>query len=695
MAYADERAAATEARWSPDLGIALALVLATLAVYSGVTSNGFVSFDDPLYILNNPHVSSGLSLDNIAWAFSSVHSDNWHPLTWLSHMLDCQLFGLNPSGHHAISVLLHALNGALFFFFLRHSTDARWPSFFAAALFALHPLRVESVAWASERKDLLSTLFFLLTLLAYARYVRAPSASRYALMAAALGLGLLSKPMLVTVPLVLILLDYWPLQRTRALLPSVEELREKLPLLVMAGMSAGITLYAQSGKYAMQSFETISLPDRVANAMVSSVAYLGQWVWPDKLAFFYPHPSIVDDAGWSLPLHIAGGLSAVAITTVTVVVARLAPRRPHLLAGWLWYGITLAPVIGIIQVGGQSHADRYTYLPMMGIAIAICFEVSARIGRWARPAIVAGFAVLVLLGVMTHRQVAVWHDSFSLYHHALAVTVNNYVAANNLGADHAKAGAYGKSILSYERAIEMRPDYAASYSNMGIALERIGQPQAALASYRRALELDPGLAQAHVNLGSVLAARGDLDGALGHYERAAAERPESIEILSHYASIQQQRGELDKAIEGYERALELAPDSMELHTRIAGSYLAAGREKPARTHLEAALARDPHLIPAADRLAWLLSTSLDPEMRDGATALRLAKICTDATQNLNPRFLQTRAAAHAELGEFQQAVSWQRRAAELTPIARHKPVADRIDLYEADQPLRIPAGVAP
>ena len=679
---------------SRDLGLSLGLVVATLAVYSGVVSNGFVSYDDPLYILKNPHVSSGLSTPNIAWAFSAIHSDNWHPLTWLSHMLDCQLFGLDAGRHHAVSAIFHALNAVLLFWFFRRATSDRWASFFVAAFFALHPLRVESVAWASERKDLLSTLFFLVTLLAYARYAGAPSLARFSLVVLAFGLGLLAKPMLVTLPLILILLDYWPLKRMSGRLPSRDLIFEKLPLFVMAAASGAITLYAQSGKHTMQSFETIPLLDRIANAMVSCITYLAQSVWPVNLAFFYPHPSIVD-AGWPLSLYAAGAVSAVLLAGISAIVLRLAKSHPHLFVGWLWYGIALVPVIGIVQVGGQAHADRYTYLPMMGIAVALCFEARARIGAYGRVAAAVAAAALLSLGLSTRNQVAVWRDSFSLYQHAQKTTVNNYIAAHNLGADLSQEGTYRQAIRHYLHAIAIRPDYAASRSNLGIALERTGQLEAAAASYRTALSLEPDLAQAHVNLGSLLLAQGDPVAALDHYAHAAALRPESVDILSHNAELHHRMGRHDEAVVLYQRALALAPDSQELHTRIADVYLATNLHGHARTHLEAALARDPRLLPAANRLAWILSTSTDAEMRDGSEALRLARICTNATRNMNPRFLQTLAAAHAELGEFEQAAAWQRRAADLTPLAARKPVENQIARYQSGEALRISASATP
>jgi tetratricopeptide (TPR) repeat protein len=694
MTNPGQDAAATREGIGADLGILLALVLATLAVYSGVSANGFVSFDDPLYITKNPHVASGLSFENIRWAFSTIHSDNWHPVTWLSHMLDSQLFGLQPAGHHAVSVAIHALNTVLLFLFLRGTTGKRWPSLFVAAFFALHPLRVESVAWASERKDVLSSLFFFSTLLAYVRYVKAPGIGRLAIVFVLFALGLLAKPMLVTLPLILLLVDYWPLARSNRLVPPRPSVVEKLPLFALAATSAAITLYAQSGRHTMQTLETIPLLDRIANAMVSGVVYLVQSVWPADLAVFYPHPSVVD-AGWPISLPLAGLVSAVALSGVTAFVVKNARTHRHLFVGWLWYLICLAPVIGIVQVGGQAHADRYTYLPTIGIAIGLCFEAHERLGKRARYAAVAAGVALVFLGLASHRQVATWRDSISLYQHAHHATVNNYIAANNMGADLAEQGGVRAALRNYAAAIAMHPEYAAAHSNLGIALERAGQYEAALASYREALRIDPDIAPAHVNLASLMAKQGDLTSAIEHYERAAELRPGRVAILLHLADNYHRDGQHEEAITTFERALAVEPDSAELHTRVASVHLSIDQEERARMHLRTALAREPGLVPAAERLSLILSTSNDPRMRDGQEAVRLARICTRTTRNLDPRFLQTLAAAHAELGDFDQAVRSQERAAALTPIDERERVLQQIERYREGAPLRLAPGATP
>ena len=676
-----------------DIAIGIGLVIATLAVYAGSLANGFVSFDDPLYILDNSIVNDGLSWTAVNRAFSEFHSDNWHPLTWISHMIDSELFGLDPRGHHAVGALLHSANALLLFVLLLRLTGDRWPSAFTAALFALHPLRVESVAWAAERKDLLSGLFFLLTLLAYSGYARSPSMRRYLMVVAAFAAGLLAKPMLVSLPVVLLLLDFWPLGRSGGLWPTRRLMLEKLPFFALALASTGVTLLAQAQGGTIQSLEKIPLLERLANASVSILVYLGQMAWPSNLAFFYPHPGLVDTKLW-LPLGIAGGIAALAGVGITALAWRARGSHPYLVVGWLWYLVVLLPVVGIVQVGIQARADRYTYLPMIGIGIAISWGLSSQLRRFSSISSsshwVAAIACLVLtiLAGTSVMQVGVWRDSFHVYDHARRVTLNNYVALHNLGADHAAAGAFELAERHYRLALAARPDYEASHSNLGVVLERQERYDEAVKHYHEALRIRPDLPQAHVNLGSYYSNRGDTTRALEHYRSAATARPDNVLILAALAGVEIEAGELDSAIATYRRALEVSSNSAEVHTRLADAARLKGDGKLARKHYEAALSLQPGLLPAANGLAWVLATSPDDSVRDGAEALRLAELCARETGRMNATFLETLAAAHAENGAFEKAVEWQDRAAKLTPIQRRQPALERLAEYQSNHPHR-------
>lgn len=431
--------------------LALGLAALTFAAYFSVLSNGFVSYDDGKYVTENPHLRAGLSTDTVVWAFTTFRASNWHPLTWLSHAFDVQLYGMNPLGHHLTSLLLHIANVVLLYWLLFRMTTSPWKSAFVAALFAVHPLHVESVAWVAERKDVLSTFFWMLTMLAYVRYAESPSAGCYLPVIILFAIGLLAKPMLVTLPLVLLLLDYWPLRRG----PILGRLTEKIPLLVLAAGSCVVTFVAQRSGGSVADLGRFTLAERIGNALVSYVTYIGKAFWPSKLACFYPHP------GSGLPAW-QPILAAVGLIGFTGIVIKLSVRRPYLLTGWLWYLVALVPVIGFVQVGFQAMADRYTYIPLIGIFVMIAWGIPESMGaceyegvsaRKRPPArsrplrhsqtrtpthshtLLAATAALVLavLAWRTSVEVRYWHDEVTLFERALAVTHGNYVAHNNLG----------------------------------------------------------------------------------------------------------------------------------------------------------------------------------------------------------------------------------------------------------------------
>jgi protein O-mannosyl-transferase len=520
---------------------ALLLVGVTLAAFAPVLSAGFVIYDDERYVLRNPHVQEGFGGDALLWAFTAGYASNWHPLTWLSHMLDWRLFGASPAGHHLTSLLLHAANAVALFLLLDRMTGAPWRAAFAAALFALHPLHVESVAWVAERKDVLSTLLWLLTTWSYVAWTRKKGTARYLLVVALLAFGLAAKPMLVTLPLTLLILDFWPLRRWEGgTAPTLRLVAEKVPLLALSAASAAVTWAVQAASPAVGSLHEFPLGTRISNALVAYAGYLGKTVWPAGLAVFYPHP------GPFLPLWKPAG-AALLLVAITAAVVALRRRHPCLLSGWLWYLVTLLPVIGLVQVGEQAMADRYTYVPLIGLFVAAAWGIpdaargllaasrwarweSAerdRVLHWALPA--AAVALLLALAVVTRSQAATWKDSVTLFEHALAVTEENYLAHLDLGTALSREGRGAEALAHYAEAVRIKPDNAIARYDLGAALAARGRDAEAMEHYVKALALSPGYAAAHNNLGILLAKQGKIDEAARHYAEAARIRPDFAE----------------------------------------------------------------------------------------------------------------------------------------------------------------------
>jgi hypothetical protein len=536
----------------------LFLVALAVLVYAGVWSYGFVNFDDPRYVFENPHVVSGLSWADVRWALTTGYAANWHPITWLSHMLDVTLAGATPGVAHVTNLVLHVVNTVLLFTFLRRTTGAVGPSVVVAALFAAHPLHVESVAWISERKDVLSTLFGLIAMLAYVEQVRSPSRSRAAVLYGAFALGLMAKPMLVTLPVVLLAIDRWPLERRM----TIGLVWEKLPLFLMSGATMVVTLLVQRQGGAVASFNPYPLAARLAHAATAYVDYLRQMVWPVNLAVFYPLPLGTEMA------RLVVSLGAIAAITTAVVL--LGQRRPYLLTGWLWYLVMLLPVIGIVQVGGQGMADRYTYLSLVGVFVAIVWLASdlvrdSRIGRLGLAAV--GALAIVACGVVAHRQLQFWRSSLALWTRALDVTTDNYRARNAVGALLIDQGHLDEAIVDLREAVRLEPAYADAHSNLGAALARRGEIDAAIVEYRDALRLAPDLALAHNNLGIALARTGSVDNAMDELRAATRLSPDRPDFHYNLAVLLVSRddrasaiAELDAAIHaqpGYEPAVRL------------------------------------------------------------------------------------------------------------------------------------------
>jgi tetratricopeptide (TPR) repeat protein len=588
-----------------------AAVLAGLAgvVFAGALGGEFVSLDDPAYVTRNPNVSGGLSPAGVCWAFTSFDNFNWHPLTWLSLQLDASLWGQKPWGYHLTNVLLHAANAALLFVALRALTGAFWRSAAAALLFAVHPLRVESVAWVSERKDVLSVFFGLLALWAYAGYAAAPGRRRYLAVAGLFVLSLLCKPMLVTLPFLLLVLDWWPLGRwpgqgTRALV------LEKLPLVALTVASSFVTYLAQAHEGAVQNLETYPPLVRFENAAFSYVFYLGKTAWPTGLALFYPHP------GAALPpwRALAAVALLVAVTAGAVVLRR---RAPYLLAGWLWYLGTLVPVIGIVQVGAQAYADRYTYFPQVGLLVALSWGVADLAGKRSREALIAAAAVTAVLAFLTHKQVEVWHDSAVLWEHALRVTDPNPTAHLSLGAALERRGQVAEAEEHYRAALELDPTSVLGLASLGGLLATRGNLEEAGRLLDEACRRAPWLAQAHTYRGNVYFRQGKLDDAAREHEEATRLDPELGGAYFNLAGVEVARQHYDEAVKDYREALRLWPDFASAHAGLGAVLLRQGRYEEALPHLRSAVAADPRSADNRMLLGNALEAGRDPEAAAG------------------------------------------------------------------------------
>jgi tetratricopeptide (TPR) repeat protein len=519
---ADWSARVTPAAHPPPSGrlagwLAMALIAVTLATYAGIHGFEYVNFDDPQYVTANPHVATGLTWANVGWAFSTGYAANWHPVTWLSHMIDVTLFGPAAGPAHVVNLALHVANALLLFAFLVRTTGAAGRSAVVASLFGVHPLHVESVAWIAERKDVLSMFFALCALVAYAGAVRRRSGAGVVVAVIAFALALMAKPMLVTLPLVLLLVDVWPLGRPRTL----ALVREKIPFFALAIASMAVTVVVQRQAGAIAPLDSYPLPARVAHAIAALVDYLVKTVWPVNLAVFYPLPPTTPV--WRV---VVCGTVLSLVTLAAVVLSR---RRPYVIVGWLWYVVTLLPVIGLVQVGGQGMADRYTYLPLVGIfVIAVWGAADALSGAGiARPALVCTAVVVVAAyAAAAHRQLQAWRDSTRLWTHALEATTDNYRAENAVGALLIDAGRVDDAVPHLAAAVRLEPAFAEAHNNLGAALARRGALTEAIAHYREALRISPGLAQAHNNLGLALARSGDVDGAVRELREAVRLAPD-------------------------------------------------------------------------------------------------------------------------------------------------------------------------
>ena len=642
--------------------ICLFLAVAALMAFWQVNECDFINYDDPSYVTENFHVKSGITLRSIRWAFTTGYSANWHPVTWMSHMLDVQLFGLKPRWHHLTNLLFHIANTLLLFLLFHRMTKAPWKSAFVAALFAIHPLHVESVAWVAERKDVLSTFFWMLAMGAYINYVehrtedgregsgilRFPSSIfRYSAVLIFFVLGLMSKPMLVTFPFVLLLLDYWPLHRfepkksaqevrteasrqgtgsrERAQLSAkkrkgesakmrtakgmVKEekpaaynfqwelirplLREKMPLFVLAALSSIVTFVVQQKGGAVRSIEAISPGARIANAFVSYIVYIGKTVWPVNLAVYYPHP------GWWPLWQVLGAV--LLLIAVTISVIRTANRLPFLAVGWLWFAGTLVPVIGIVQVGGQAMADRYTYVPLIGLFVMAAWGIpellkKLRPTRFPTPRkealLVLSGLVLVSLFIVTRTQAGYWRNNIALYDHSLEANPSEVIHSIR-GLAYGKLGEQKRAISDYNRAVEINPNYSEAYNNRGIAYGKLGDQRQAIPDFDRAIAIDPKCAEVYNNRGVTYDKLGDHRRAIADYDKAVEINPEYPEAYNNRGGAYGALGDQRQAISDYDRAIEINPEYPEAYNNRGGAYGALGDQRQAIADYDRAIELSP------------------------------------------------------------------------------------------------------
>lgn len=749
--------------------VALLLAMGVVAVYLPVAGFDFTNYDDTHYVTRNPPVLGGLTWEGARWAFTHGHSANWHPITWLSHMLDCQFYGLKAGGHHLTSLLFHAVNTGLVFLVLRSLTGAMWRSACVAGLFGLHPLHVESVAWVAERKDVLSAFFGLLSLWAYARYAggktegRHPPASTdirtkgdthdasrvtrfspifqlpspifYLLSLLFFALGLMSKPMLVTWPCLFLLLDVWPLRRFassaspfRISLPAGARLawplvREKVPFFLLSAVSSVITFLVQRAWGGVVPLAHTSFGSRLSNVPISYLRYLAKLVWPTDLAVMYPY-----DQGWSA-VPVMG--AALILAGASFLALWQHARRPYLLAGWALFLGTLVPVIGLVQVGGQAMADRYTYLPGIGFFILAVWGVAeltaASAGRRFMGSLTAA-AFLAACCVLTRTQISYWRNTETLFRHALDVTSGNLVAQNSLGfyyvdrnqsdeAERAFRAALAiqpnspyswqglamalieqrkpaEAIAACQSALAADPGMAAARSTLGLALMRLGRTNEAMSCYADALRLQPELAEAHYNLANALASQGQIARAREHYEASLRSDPGSADARNNLGYMFVREDRIEQAESEFKSVLVLQPTLWQAHYGLATALVRRGKIPEAIQHYREVLAAQPDFVEVLNRLAWLLAVHPDPRVRNGPHAVELAGRACRLTGNRQPGVLRTLAAAYAEAGHFAEAIRSAQEAQRLAEAAGQAELARKnqqlLQLLQTGQPYREP-----
>jgi tetratricopeptide (TPR) repeat protein len=638
--------------------LAVLLALVTIALYRPAAGFDFINYDDPDYVTANPHIQGGLNWENVKWAFSNTEqAAYWAPLMWLSHILACQFFGLNPWGHHLMNVLLHAANTALVFLVFQRMTGAIWRSLILAALFGWHPLRVESVAWVTERKDVLSTLFWMLTLWAYVKYVEASRVRDskpkvwYGAALAMFVSGLMSKAMLVTMPFVLLLLDYWPLERFK---PgrAWQLMKEKIPFFALAAAASVVTFMVQKHGGAVKTVEYLPIGARIGNALISYCRYLGKMFWPTDMAVFYPHLGY-----WPLEKVLLAGVFLCGISALFFVKRQ---RHPFLLIGWLWFIGTLVPVIQLVQSGEQAMADRFTYVPSLGVLILTvwgAYELSRRWRYHAIALVVSGSVAIVLCLAVTRQQLGYWRDSETLFRHTLEVTENNYLAHNNLGSALINKGQTGEATSEFQEAIRLKPDYALAHYNLGVALFKKNQTDEAISQYQETIRLKPDYADAHYNLGVALFKKGQTDEAISQYQEAIRLNPDYTDAYNNLGDALFNKGQTDEAMSQYQEAIRLKPDHAVARYNLGIALAKKGQTDEAVIQFQEAIRLKPDYADAYYNLGNTLFRNgrTDEAISQYQEAIRLKSDDADVHINLGAAFFKKGQTDEA-ISQFQEAI---------------------------------------
>jgi tetratricopeptide (TPR) repeat protein len=682
----------------PELLVCLFLGISILAIYWQVRNYPFVNYDDRTYVTENQHVQDGLTLKGIAWCFTAVHSSNWHPLTWLSHMLDCQLYGMNPGWHHLINVLFHILNTLLLFLVLKRMTGNFWQSSFVAAMFALHPLHVESVAWVAERKDVLSTFFWMMTLWSYTRYVERSKFDRYLLVLLCFILGLMAKPMLVTLPFVLLLLDYWPLNRFQFEKSGYGDkseqgrfpltlILEKMPLFVLSAASSVVTYLAQKSSGSVSPLDAIPFKVRIANAMVSYVSYIGKMIWPHNLAVIYPYQRNI------LLWKIAGAFFL--LLAISVVVFMMVKTKPYFAVGWFWYIGTLVPVIGLVQVGSQAMADRYTYMPLIGIFIIIAWGTPDLVPKWRYKKIgftVLTTSVLAVLMITSRLQVTYWSDSTTLFEHAINATVDNSIAHVNLGQALIENGKIEAANRHFYEALRIKPDLVEPLLNIGIVLREKGNIDEAIDHFLKAVHFKPDCVEAYSELGMTLKNKGDFVGAVKSYLEAIRIKPDQAKFYNNIGAILAHQNKGKEAIVYFNKAIQIDPAYAGAYYNLGKVFVNEGKIEDAILNYRKALSINEDMTQILYHLAWIFATHGDKKYRNGQEAVKLATKLCSITKYTQPLALDALAAAYAETGRFNEAVITAQKALKLAlkegPVNLASDLKNRLEFYQKRRPYR-------
>jgi tetratricopeptide (TPR) repeat protein len=659
------------------------IVAATLVAYEPIRHNGFVNYDDDKYITENPVIKSGITRQSAIEVFKP-HYFMWHPLTTFTNMLDCQLFGLNPLGHHLVSLTLHIVNSLLLFWILVNLTGTMWASAFVAAVFALHPLQVESVAWASERKTVLSGLFWFLTIAAYVHYTKQPRLRRYLLVLLIFGLCIMTKPTVVTLPLVLLLLDYWPLGRFGKH-PQAHLLIEKIPLLVLSAALSAITFIVQQEGGAVKTLERMPLDFRVANTFIAYIRYIGKLIAPCRLAVFYPLPYT------NFPIDTAV-VCAILFILITAVSIYFGLRRRYVIMGWLWYVGTLVPVIGLVQSGDQAIADRYMYLPMLGLLFIGVWTVKELFSRrFFEKVIITALATAALVSavIITRTQVSYWQNSKTLFEHTLKVTENNTIAENSMGCILYNEGNYSEAEKHLRNSVKICPPYFDAQSNLGKVLLAQGKLDEAIGCFTKLLPANKTIEDLHYNLAMALSRQKKYDEAIRHLAAVIEINPRYLDAREKMGALMLVTGRIDESIRYLNEAMETSTDKVNIYAGLGMAYIRAGKKDLAIENLTKAveLKSDDGII--LNGLSWLLATRGEVNAADANKAIEYARRACEKTEYKNAAFIDTLAAAYAAGGKFEEAVITAQKAIDAAratgQVALVEKIQERLKLYKSGQ----------